>query len=271
MKYIDIEKQIKESDSAFLKKLPRFLICWIAILIKQDEINRIITKYSCYEGVEFLPKIIEELNIHPEIEGLENLPESGKCFFVANHPFGFVDGLILTNTVAGKYGELKAIGNELFQMVPPLRPMVAAVNVFGTSPREYILELEKTFSSDIPITHFPAGMVSRIINRRVCDDVWQKSFVTKAITNKRQIVPVYFYGRNSVLFYSIYLFRKATGIKTNFELALLPHEIFNKRGKTIRVKIGKPISYDSFDESKSHFEWAQDVKRRVYNLKNEGC
>jgi hypothetical protein len=62
------------------------------------------------------------------------------------------------------------------------------------------------------------------------------------------------------------MFRKIFRIKTNIELALLPRELFNKKGKTIRVKIGKPIPWQTFDKSHSHFEWAQIVKKQVYSL-----
>jgi hypothetical protein len=266
--YINIQKLIKEGNSKFLKGLPGLIIVLIKIIIKEKEINRILSVYADYEGVEFLPKIISELNIKVEMEGMENLPENGRCFFVANHPFGFIDGLILTNTIASKYGDFRAIGNEVFSLVPHVRPVVAAVNVFGTNPRKYLLELEKIFASDLPITHFPAGLVSRIKGSRIEDGNWQKSFITKAIEHQRNIVPFFFYGRNSWLFYIIYIGRKAMGIKTNLELVLLPREIFNKKNKTVRVKIGKPIPYPTFTSSKTHFEWAQSVKQQVYNLKN---
>jgi putative hemolysin len=269
MDYIDIEKNIKESNSSFLKKLPHFIIRLLAIIIKQDEINRILNKYSDYEGVEFLKKTLVELNVNVVVEGAENLPENGKCFFVANHPFGLVDGLILTNTVANKYGNFKAIGNDLFMLIPHMRPIIAATNVFGANPREYVLELEKVFHSETPITHFPSGVVSRIRNMKVCDEDWQKSFISKSVTCKRDIVPFYFYGRNSLLFYTIFILRKVFRIKTNLELVLLPHEIFNKRNKTIKIRIGKPIPYQTFDKSKSDFEWAQYIRAHVYNLKKE--
>ncbi len=267
-RYIDVHKQIKESNSNFLKSLPVFFVSLIGIIIKQNEINRILSVYADYEGVEFLPKIISELNIKVEIEGIENLPENGKCFFVANHPFGFIDGLILTNTIASRYGDFRAIGNEVFTKIPHIRPIVAAVNVFGTNPRKYLLELEKIFASDLPITHFPAGLVSRMKGCRIEDRDWQKSFITKAIEHQRNIVPVFFYGRNSRLFYIVYFGRKILGIKTNLELVFLPREIFNKENKTVRVKIGKPIPYYTFDNSKTHIEWAQSVNQQVYNLKN---
>lgn len=264
--YIDLAAQIQRSNSALLKKLPRFVVRGLEMLIRQDEINRMLNKYSGVEGVEFLQKLVEELNIRIDYKGLENLPESGKCFFVANHPFGFMDGLILTYTVGTKYGTLKAIGNELFMLIPQLRPLIAAVNVFGANPKDYLRGLELVYQSDSPITHFPAGLVSRMTRGRIEDGPWQKSFITKAVTCQRDIVPFHFTGRNSMLFYTVYLIRKTLGIKANVELALFPHEIFNKRNKTIRVIIGKPIPHTTFDKSKSPAEWAQVVKASLYEL-----
>ncbi len=266
--YINIHRLIKASDSKLLKRLPNFVIYLIKLIIRQNEINRILSAYADYEGVEFLSKIKDELNIKFEIEGMENLPEDGKCFFVANHPFGFVDGLALTKTVVNKYGDFRAIGNEVFILIPQLKSKIAAVNVFGKNPKQYILELEKVFASNLPITHFPAGLVSRIKEGKIEDRDWQKAFITKAIEHQRNVVPIFFYGQNSRLFYFIYVGRKLLRIKTNIELVLLPHEIFTKRNKTIKVKIGNPISYQIFDKSKTHFEWAQFVKEQVYNLKS---
>ncbi len=266
--YIDVHKRIKESNSKFLKGLPGFVVSLIKIIIRQDEINRILTAYADYKGVDFLSKIVSELNIKVVIDGQENLPDNGRCFFVANHPFGFADGLILTNIVSQKYGDFRAIGNELFLLIPQVRPIVAAVNVFGTNPRKYLLELEKVFASNLPITHFPAGLVSRMKGCRVEDRDWQKSFVTKAVEHQRDIVPIFFHGRNSRLFYLIYIGRKMLRINATLELALLPREIFNKKNRTIRVKIGKPISHHTFNSTKTHFEWAQYVKQKVYSLKN---
>lgn len=266
--YINIHKLIKASNSKLLKRLPNFVIYLIKLIIRENEINRILSDYADYEGVEFLTKIIDELNIKIEIDGIENLPENGKCFFVANHPFGFVDGIILTKTVGSKYGDFRAIGNEVFKFIPHIKANVAAVNVFGTNPRRYFLELESVFASDLPITHFPAGLVSRVRKGKIEDSDWQKSFINKAIEHQRNVVPIFFSGRNSRLFYIIYVGRKALGIKTNLELVLFPWEIFNKKNKTIRVKIGRPFSYQTFNRTQTHFEWAQYVKEQVYNFKN---
>jgi putative hemolysin len=267
LKYIDLEKHIANSESAFLKRIPRFIVKLLIKLVRQEELNGIINRNAQYNGVDFIKRAFEEFNVDLKIEGKENLPESGRCFFVANHPFGFMEGLALTTIVAGKYGDLKAIGNDVYNLIPNLESVIAVVNVFGRNPRDYITALEKVYQSDSPITHFPAGEVSRVYKGKIQDCEWQKSFITKAISCKRSVVPFYFYGRNSLLFYSVGLFRKLFGIKMNLELALIPNELFWKKNKSIRLKIGKPIPSEVFDKSRTHHEWAQWVRGEVYALR----
>lgn len=266
IKYINLEEIIKDSDSPTLKRLPPFAVRIVKRIIYQDELNYILNKYEGYTSTDFLPKVFEELNLKLDIEGEDNLPENGKCFFVGNHPFGIVDGLILTMTVSQKYGTLKAIANDSFMFVPQLRPFIAAVNVFGKSSKDYLNAINEVYNSNEPITHFPAGIVSRMVKSRVRDLPWKKSFITKAVNSGRDIVPFHFHGRNSNLFYAIYLFRKLFGVKTNIELVLLPHEFFRKRNKTIKVSIGKSIPHSMFDKSATSMEWAQKVRAHVYSL-----
>jgi putative hemolysin len=270
MKNIDLAKSIKESDSDFLKKFPDFFVRWLERVIKQQEMNDILERYKNCKGADFHRAIVKEYNLTLEVEGIENLPEKRKCFFAANHPFGVVDGLILTKTVLEKYGDLRAIGNESFQYVPNLRPYLALVNPYGMSPRKYVAELEKVYQSDVAITHFPSGSVSRRYNGKVLDQAWHKSFISRAISCQRDIVPFYFHGGNSNLFYGIHLLRRIFGIKLTIELALLPRELFLKQNKTVRFTIGKPIPWQKFDSTHTHFEWAQKVRAHVYEMAAPG-
>lgn len=265
-KYIDLEASIRKSKSDFLKKLPHFVIRWLEVLIKQDLMNDILWRFRDCKGVEFHHNVAKELNLSFDIRGLENLPDTGHCFFVANHPFGILDGLTLTQIVLEKYGDLRAIGNDAFMLIPNLRPYIAQVNVYGRTARESVEELEKIYASDLPITHFPAGLVSRKFNGEVRDSEWQKSFIPKAVSCKRDIVPFHFHGQNSRLFYSVNKMRRIVGLKMNLELSLLPSEFFKKRNATVKVTIGKPIPWQEFDNSRTALEWAQELKRRVYEL-----
>ncbi len=263
---VNLRELVRGSNSRILQQIPGFAMNLLEKLIMQDEINRMIDKYRDHKGVDFLPVMLEEMNIRPVIKGIENLPDNGRCFFVANHPYGIADGLLITWLMSSRYGDLRAIGNDVFMLIPQLRPLIAAVDVFGSSSyREYIRELDKVYKSDIPITHFPAGLVSRYRNFRVQDSRWHKSFITKAIECKRDIVPLYFPGRNSFSFYLTSVLRNLFFIKANLELSLLPREFFNKRNKSIEIIIRKPISWKIFDKSRTPQEWAGWVREQTYN------
>ena len=54
MKYIDLEKGLKKSDSALLRRLPRPAINFLRWVIKEDELNAILERYADYDGVDFL-------------------------------------------------------------------------------------------------------------------------------------------------------------------------------------------------------------------------
>lgn len=267
IKYIDIDTQIRESGSAFFKKIPNWVISILRKIIRQKEINYYLNKYEGYEGIDFLNAMLTDFNIDLQLQGEENLPETGKCLFVANHPFGVVDGLILTRIVCSKYKDFKSIGNDAFLLVPNLKPHIINVNVYGKSSREEILKLNEIYDSDMPITHFPAGEVSRIYHGKISDCDWQKSFIGKSFSCKRDIVPIHFSGRNSVLFYSIFILRRMFGIKLNIELMLLPREMLKKRNKTIRVKILKPIPWQIMEKVQQH-SMAQKVKNYLYEERN---
>ncbi len=266
-KYINLSKILKEQHPALHKKMPGFVIKLLELIIMQKGMNKAINKYIEYDGVAFTGKMIEELNLKIEIEGKENLPENGKCFFVANHLYGILDGMVLGNIIGSKYGSFMGISNDAFQLIPQLESSTTSVNVYGKSAKEQILKLEEIYKSNVPINHFPAGEVSRKYNGKVEDKEWHKSFITKAISEKRDIVPVLFHGRNSWLFYAVHSLRKKLKIDANIELILLPSEMFKKKNKTIKVTIGKPISYMQLENGAAHNELAKQIKSHLYSLK----
>ncbi len=268
-KHLDLAKAIRESDSKLLRRLPKFIINFLRKVVHEDDINNLLIKLDGLEGVDFHNAVLKEFNIKIEIEGEENIPENGRSFFFANHPYGVADGLILTKIILDKFGNFKGIGNEAFKYVPALKPYIAVVNAYGTTGKEYILALEEVFASDIPVTHFPAGEVSRKYKGKIQDREWRKSLVSRAVAHKRNLVPFYFHGHNSKLFHGISNLRRFFGMKTNIELALLPHEFFNKRNKTIKLTVGKPISYEVFDKKHNHQEWTDKVREFVYSLEKQ--
>jgi len=117
--------------------------------------------------------------------------------------------------------------------------------------------------------NFPAGICSRKIKGAITDLQWQKSFIVKAIQHQRDIIPCYFSGRNSPFFYNLARFRTRLGIKMNYEMLYLVDEMFRQKGKEIDLVFGDVIPWQTFDKSKSSQEWAEFMRQKAYNLKDE--
>ncbi len=116
---------------------------------------------------------------------------------------------------------------------------------------------------------FPAGLVSRRQAGRVVKDLeWKKSFIHKAVQNKKDVVPVYIEGRNSNFFYNLAYWRKKIGVKANIEMFYLVDEMYKQRGKTLTFIIGKPIPWKLFTSEHREEYWAKKVKEHVYALKS---
>ena len=142
------------------------------------------------------------------------------------------------------------------------------VNKHGAQARDAVLMIEEAYSSGCQILYFPAGLCSRKKRGVIKDLQWQKSFINKAIQHKRDIVPAFFSGRNSNFFYNLANFRKLLGLKANIEMLYLADEMFRQKDKVIRLVFGKPISWETFDKTKSALEWADWVKSVVYDLES---
>ncbi|HOW08601.1 MAG TPA: 1-acyl-sn-glycerol-3-phosphate acyltransferase [Bacteroidales bacterium] len=265
-KIIDIEKEFKTSNSQFLRSLPPFVIRMIEKLIRQDEMNETIYHNRDKTGVPFVRDVLKYWNVSVNVHGRERLPENGRFVFAANHPVGGIDALSFFSVVGSIYPAIISPSNELLNIIPNIRPLLLGLNVFGRNSRDTAGELNRLFESDKQILIFPAGEVSRRTNGSISDITWQKSFITKAIQYKRDVVPVFISGRNSNLFYNVARIRKMLGIKMYIETILLPREMMKQHNSTVSIVFGNIVPYQTFTRELTHHEWAQYVKDEVYKL-----
>ena len=267
-KLIDVKDVLYRKAPKTAKKIPNFLINYLIRTIHQDEINDFIERHHEIAGVAFMQAFVDEFNLTLEAYGTHHIPIDGKKYiFASNHPLGGLDGMCL-GALLGKYYDLKisVLVNDLLLLIPNLRSVFIPINKHGAQGKQAALKIEETFASDRQIITFPAGLCSRKQNGKICDLEWKKSFIQKAIAHQRDVVPVYFEGRNSNFFYRLANFRKHLGIKMNYEMLYLPDEMFKQKNSLFRIYFGAPISWQTFDSSKKPAEWAAWVKQKVYLL-----
>jgi putative hemolysin len=267
---VDIEKVIRGKSQKLADRLPRFVLNYIKKTIHQDEINRLLLENREYTGVEFASHILKDLDVSYRVHfsGKRPAPD-GRYIFVSNHPLGGLDGMILISYIGSSFGDVKFIVNDLLMYIRPLAPVFVPVNKYGRMRHDNTRMFQETFDSDSQILYFPAGLCSRLIKGKVTDLDWKKTFVTKAIESRRDIIPMFFSGENSRRFYRLANLRKKLGIKVNIETFLLPDEMFRKKGSAFDLYIGEPIPYTTLSGDHTHKEWCDIIRQKCYATCNQ--
>lgn len=267
-KIIDVKQVIHEKNPKLLKFLPGVVVRYLQKILHEEDVNQFVRDHKEDSPIEFCLAVMEKFNIDLDYEGLENVPAEGGAIITMNHPLGGMDAMALVAVVHKKRSDLKFIVNDVLMHLENLQPIFVGVNKHAKNVGDSLRKVDETFQGDELLCIFPAGLVSRKSQGKVEDLKWKKTFVTRAIKYKKTIVPVYIEGALTNFFYNLYSIRKKIGIKANIEMLYLVNELYKQHNKKIKIKFGKPLYAEQFDNSKTHDEWAQYVKSKVYQLKD---
>jgi putative hemolysin len=264
---IHLHRILKEKTPQLARKIPEFLISLLAKIVHQNDINEALRHIGEDTGVDAMRKLTEYFKLDIRLEGEENLPAEGRYIFVSNHPLGGMDGICLSAVLGRKYDKkIKYLVNDILYFLKPLQPIFIPVNKHGAQSKKSAALIREAGMSDNQLITFPAGLCSRKRNGKIEDPEWKKMFILKAIEYQRDVVPVYFEGKNSRFFYRLANARVKLGIKMNIEMLFLPAEVFKQKGAAFTIRFGKPVAWQTFDASKTPQAWANEVKVSVYKL-----
>lgn len=269
-KTIDIEKVLKSKMGPNSKWVPGFVVSWLRHIIHEDWMNKFLWETRDLQGTPWLEACLDFLGTKVVVEGMENLPDKndGKLYtFVSNHPMGGIDGVALGSVIGKHYDDrFRYLVNDLLMNLPGLAPLCIPINTTTKKSRSFPQLIEAGFQGDYHLLMFPAGLCSRRRNDVICDLPWKKTFITKSVECQRDVVPIFFGGRNSDFFYRLSNFSDRYVKKINIAMLFLVDEMYKNRGNSFHVKIGKPIPWQTFDHTKSPQQWAEYVKEKVYSL-----
>jgi putative hemolysin len=213
-------------------------------LLQLKKINKYYSRMSGKNADDFLDTVISVLELKFEIneDELKRIPTSGAFISVSNHPFGGVDGILLLKVLTKIRPDYKLMANFLLQRFDPIQDFFIPVNPFES--HKNAVSSFSGFKNAIihvqngqPMGIFPAGEVAALNPETMIiqDREWQYpalKFIKKAHV---PVVPIYFDGSNSKLFHLLGI------IHPMLRTAKLPSELFNKKNKMIRIRIGNPI------------------------------
>lgn len=269
-KTIDIERILKSKMGAKSKWVPKPVVKWLKHIVHEDFVNSFLWEARDLKGTPWLEACLKYQGVSIQVEGIENLPakeDPQRYTFVSNHPLGGIDGVAIGSVIGRQYDDhFRYLVNDLLMNLPGLAPLCIPINTTTKKSRSFPEIVEAGFKSDNHILMFPAGLCSRKRNGVIRDLTWRKTFISKSVEYERNVVPIFFEGQNSNFFYRLSNISDRLIKKVNIAMLFLADEMYKNNGKTFRIKIGKPIPWQTFDRSKSPVEWAEYVKNIVYSL-----
>ena len=246
-------------------------------LLDINKVNDIQSRYPDLKGPSFSEKVLEEVGVKYELpqEDLKNIPAEGGFITISNHHFGSIDGLILNAVVGSRRPDYKLLTTFLLALIPSLKEAFLPVDNLsgGKADAKSVNGIRmalRHIADGGSIGFFPAGEVATWQHRNkrreggfftIQDKPWADN-ITKLIKRSGlPVVPIYFEGTNSKTFHRLGL------IHPRLRTVRLIHELFNKQGTTVKVRIGRPILPEEL-EGREISELSWYLRSRCYALKN---
>jgi len=264
------EQDFAELSPLFKGVKGKLLAGAIMRLLALNKINRVFAKVCHLRNHAFTEGWLRELGVKYKVENEEVLEQfrEGAFVTVSNHPYGFMDGMILLNIIAGKRPDYRFMVNSILMKLYPLHDIFIAVKPTTTksgSSVENTTGLKNTLrhlKAGGAVGFFPAGAVSNYNENRwkATDREWQTTVIRVVQMAGVPVIPIYIGGRNSLFFH--FLGR----INWQLRSVRLSREILNKHKRVVNIRVGEPILWDEMKEFESTEKLAAYLREKTYAL-----
>src|ERR1700733_803419 len=195
------------------------------------------------------------------------IPATGPVVVVANHPYGVLDGAILTVLLTRVRPDVKVLTNLLLSDIPELQQHCIFLDPFQTdrpadSNRKALREALGWLQQGGMLAIFPAGEAAhwQMPAAQITDPAWNDTAVRLIRRTRATALPVYFCGHNSVGFQLLGM------IHPRLRSAFLLQEFLQQEGKEVEVRIGSAIPADAIDSIHDDREAINYLRSRTYLL-----
>ena len=229
---------------------------------------------SVKRGENFFDAAVRLLRVDVQFDAaaLALTPATGPLVFISNHPYGVLDGIILTWLALKVRPDTKVLANSVLCQAPDARENLLPVDFAETrEARETNVRSRHAAQAWLRDGHaigiFPGGGVStteRPLKGPAVDLPWAP-FTAKLIRPSRAtVVPVYFVGQNSRLF------QLASHLSLTLRLSLVFRETARRIGTSLKVRVGRPIPFEEIAYLEDRTALVQELRKRTFDLAHEG-
>jgi putative hemolysin len=236
-------------------------------LIKAPTLEKAYEQIEAKHGLDLIEGALAHFNIDVDLPAgsLDQIPDDGPFLTVSNHPFGFLDGIILLLLIGRKRPEFKVTANFILSYFAPISHLFICVNPFEKGgPRQ--LRGSSQVKQQLELGHgvglFPAGEVSTRYagSKEVLDKDWSLSAMKLIQRSQVPVIPIYFDGENSRSFHTL------GKLHPMLRTARIPAEFLKKNNSTISLRFGERIDSREL-QSLSPEQMQIALRQSVYQLK----
>ena len=216
-----------------------------------------------------LESLLAEMRVRLRIgsDDQARIPGSGPVVVVANHPYGVLDGAVLTALLTRVRPDVKVLTNFLLSDVPELQKHCIFVDPFQTdrsveSNRRALREALAWLQQGGMLAMFPSGEVShwQMPAAQIVDPEWNETAVRLIRRTGATALPVYFCGHNGVGFQLMGM------LHPRLRTQLLLQEFLQQEGKTVEVRVGSGIPAEALEAIRDDREGIDYLRWRTYLL-----
>jgi len=216
-----------------------------------------------------LESLLAEMRVELRVLSTDRgrIPASGPVLVVANHPYGVLDGALLTVLLTRVRPDVKILTNFLLADIPELQANCIFVDPFQTdrsieSNRKAIRAALAWLEQGGMLAIFPSGEVSQwhVPRGQVVDPVWNDTAVRLIRRTGATALPVYFCGHNGVGFQLLGM------IHPRLRTAFLLQEFLKQEGKAVEVRVGSPVPIGAIQAIPDDREAIEYLRWRTYLL-----
>ena len=277
--YVDLRNRTQRGGVRFSYSRPeqhwlnRNLIRAVERLSGQRRLERLYREWAANppEGENIFAAAMRLLDITIDIDPsvLARVPSEGPVLFVANHPFGVIDGLMLGHLTTMVRPDTKIMTHSLLCQIPEAREFLLPVDFGGTPEAAQTSAMTRRRSVEWlrggrAVALFPAGSVSTSTSPwrgPAVDAAWHTFAAKLALLPGVTVVPVCFQGENSRLF------QIASHLHHALRVALLFRESRRRAGTRIAVALGESVAAEELAALGSRGAVITDLRRRTLSLR----